>query len=155
MPDPDASISVFMDSSALFAGIASSGGAARVLLLLAEEKLITVIISEQVVAETERAVARKVPQALATFRQALRSTGLRIVRDPTLEKVRANEDIIGHLPDVAVVVAAMEADVDCLVTFSRRHFVDDPGVAARSGLRIGSPGDGLTWVREQLARLEG
>ena len=61
MPRPD----LFLDSSALFAGIVSSGRAARALLLLAEAGLITVTISEQVIVETERAVARKVPQAMA------------------------------------------------------------------------------------------
>lgn len=63
MPRPD----LFLDSSALFAGIVSSGGTARVLLLLAEAGLVTVTVSEQVVAETERAAARKVPQALAYY----------------------------------------------------------------------------------------
>jgi hypothetical protein len=31
---------------------------------------------------------------------------------------------------------------------NQRHFIDDPSVAARSGLRIGAPGDALAWVRE-------
>ena len=54
-------------------------------------------------------------------------------------------------PDVPIVLSAMMAQVDFLVTFNRRHFIDDPGVAQRSGLRIGDPGDALTWVRQQLA----
>jgi hypothetical protein len=32
---------------------------------------------------------------------------------------------------------------------NRRHFIDDPAVAAHSGLRIGTPGDALAWVREE------
>jgi predicted nucleic acid-binding protein len=143
---------LFLDSSVLFAGVVSPDGAARALLLLAEAGLVTVTVSEQVVAETERAVARKVPQALAYYREALRSTGLRIVHDPSPEEVEAHKDIITHRTDVPIVVAAMRAGVDYLVTFNRRHFIDDPGVATRSGLRIGLPGDVLAWVREQLAR---
>jgi predicted nucleic acid-binding protein len=148
MPKSD----LFLDSSALFAGVVSSSGAARVLLLLAEAGLLTVTVSEQVVAETERAVARKAPSALATYREALRSTGLRIVRDPTRDEVTANADIISHPVDVPIVVAAMKARVDYLVTLNRRHFIDDPSVAARSGLRIGTPGDALAWLRELLTR---
>jgi hypothetical protein len=140
---------LFLDSSALFAGVVSLDGAARVLLLLAEAGLVTVTISEQVVAETERAVARRVPQALTYYRVALRSTGLRIVRDPSPEEVEAHRDIISHRADVPIVVAAMRADVDYLVTLKRRHFMDDPGVATRSGLRIGAPGDALAWMRER------
>jgi predicted nucleic acid-binding protein len=147
MPGPD----LFLDSSALFAGIVSADGASRALLLIAEEGLIVVTLSEQVVAETERAVARKVPQALPAYREAIRSTGLRIVRDPSPEDVRAFGDIITHQADVPIVLAAMQAQVDYLVTLNRR-FLDDPGVATRSGLRIGTPGDALAWVRKYLAR---
>lgn len=146
MSSPD----LFLDSSALFAGIVSADGASRALLLLAEEGLVVVTISEQVVVETERAVARKVPQALLTYREALRSTGLRIVRDPSPEDVEAHGDIIAHRADVSIVVAAMQAGVDYLVTLDRRHFMADPGVAARSGLRIGTPRDALAWVRARL-----
>jgi predicted nucleic acid-binding protein len=121
------------------------------LLLLAEEDLIVVTISEQVVAETERAVARKVPRALLTYREAVRTTGLRIVQDPSPQEVEAHRDIISHPPDVPIVVAAMQAGVDYLVTLNRRHFMDDPRVAARARLRIGTPGDALAWVRGRLA----
>jgi predicted nucleic acid-binding protein len=147
MPKPD----LFLDSSALFAGVVSAAGASRALLLLAEEDLIVVTISEQVVAETERAVARKVPRALLTYREAVRSTGLRIVHDPSPQEVEAHRDIISHPPDVPIVVAAMQAGVDYLVTLNRRHFMDDPRVAARARLRIGTPGEALAWVRGRLA----
>jgi predicted nucleic acid-binding protein len=146
---------LFLDSSALLAGAVSPDGAARALLLLAEAGSLTVTISEQVVAETERAVARKVPQALAYYREALRSTGLRIVRDPSPEEVAAQRDMIVHQADVPIVIAATKAEVDYLVTFNRRHFIGDASVAARSGLRIGTPGDALFYVevlREGLPR---
>ena len=63
-------IRLFLDSSALFAGIISPNGAARVLLLLGGTGQIGLLVSEQVIAETERAVARKVPRALNELRQA-------------------------------------------------------------------------------------
>ena len=150
MPGPD----LFLDSSALFAGVVSAHGAARALLSLGEAGLVTVTVSEQVVAETERAVARKVPRALGHYREVLRSSGLRIVRDPAPEEVQAHQGIVAHRADVPIVVAAMKARVDYLVSFDRRHFVGDPGVADRSGLRIGTPGDALAWVRERLMREE-
>jgi predicted nucleic acid-binding protein len=143
---------LFLDSSALFAGVILPDGAARVLPLLAEAEMVTVTVSEQVVAETERAVARKAPQALAYYREALRSTGLRIVHDPSPEEVEAHRHIIAHQADVPIVLSAMRADVDYLVTLDRQHFIDDPGVAAQSGLRIGASEDALAWLREQLAR---
>jgi predicted nucleic acid-binding protein len=141
---------LFLDSSALFAGIASSSGAARVLLLLGETGQITLLVSEQVIAETERAVARKIPRILPEVRQAILKSGLLILHDPPAEAVLARLDWISHAADVPILVAAVQAEVDYLVTLNRRHFLDDPQVVVRSGLRIGAPGEALAWVRSQF-----
>jgi predicted nucleic acid-binding protein len=141
---------LFFDSSAFFAGIVSASGASRALLLLAEAGQVAITVSEQVVAETERAVARKIPRALPEFREAIHATGLRIVRDPAPDEMAGHADIIAHQADVPIVVAAMRSKTDYLVTLNRRHFIDDPAVADRSGLRIGTPGDALAWARQTL-----
>jgi predicted nucleic acid-binding protein len=141
---------LFFDSSALFAGIVSASGAGRALLLLAEAGQVSITVSEQVVAETERALARKLPRALPEFRGAVRATGLRIVRDPSPGEIERHLNIIPHRADVPIIVAAMQIKTDYLVTFNRRHFIDDPGVARRAKLRIGTPGDALAWVRQTL-----
>jgi len=138
---------LFFDSSALFAGVVSSNGAARALLLLAEAGEIEILISEQVIVETEQAVARKALQSLPTFREALFASQARVVRDPSPADVASHLELIGHPADVPIVLAAMRAGVDFLVTLNRRHFVDDPAVASKAGLRVGAPGDALAWVR--------
>jgi predicted nucleic acid-binding protein len=147
MPRPN----LLLDSSALFPSVILASGAARALLALAEVGRITVVVSEQVVAETERAIARKVPRVLPDFRDALHASRLRIARDPSPQEVAAHRDVIHHDADVPIVVAAMKMGPDYLVTLNRRHFLDDPGVATRSGLWIGTPGHAVAWVREWLA----
>jgi predicted nucleic acid-binding protein len=144
-------INLFLDSSALFTGIVSATGAARALPLLAEIGHVTVTISEQVVAETERTIARKVPRALSDLRQAILASKVQIVRDPYPEDVKANLHLISHSADVPIVLAAMQAKVGYLVTLNQKHFIDDPDVAEQAGLRIGTPGDALHWVREQIS----
>ena len=144
-------IDLFLDSSALFAGIASSAGAARVLLRLADAGEIRATVSEQVIAEVERALARKLPAALPDLRRAIKQATVRIVRDPTRDEVQASLQLIAHAADVPIVLAAMRARAGFLVTLNRRHFIDDPKVARLSGMRIGSPGDALAWVRSELA----
>ena len=146
--------SLFLDSSVLFAGVVSAGGAARALLLLAEAGQVDLLISEQVVAETERAVARKAPAALSELRQAILQSQARIVHDPEPREVHTHLDWMADPTDVPILLAAMQARVDYLVTLNRRHFLDDPQVAQRSGLRIGTPGDALAWVRGQLRWVE-
>lgn len=144
---------IFLDSSALFAGIVSANGAARALLLLAEASQIDILISEQVIAETERAVARKAPGALGDVRQAILLSRSKIVRDPEPQEVRAHLDWMTDPTDVPILLAAITAEVDFLVTLNRRHFLDDPRVGQLSQLRIGTPGDALAWVRGQLGEL--
>ena len=148
MSSPD----LFFDSSALFAGAVSQVGAARALLVLAESALISITVSEQVIVEPERALARKAPKALVPYREMVRRARIRIVPSPSMTDVQAHAGIIAHETDVPIVVAAMQAHVDYLITLNRRHFLDDPDVAARSGLRIGMPGDGLAWVRLELSK---
>jgi predicted nucleic acid-binding protein len=143
---------LFFDSSALFAGIVSASGPSRALLLLAEAEQVAITVSEQVVAETERAIARKIPQALPDLREAIHATGLRIVHNPSPDEIGACADIIAHQADVPIIVAAMQAKTDYLVTLNRRHFIDDPTVADRSGLRIGTPGDALAWIRKNVGQ---
>jgi predicted nucleic acid-binding protein len=147
MPKPE----LFMDSSALFAGIVSPSGAARALLMLAETDHIQLIISEQVIAETERAIARKIPLALDDVRLAILNSNTKVVLDPSPAKVQKNLNLIQHNADVPIILSAMEAQVDFLVTLNRKHFIDDPEVSEQSGLRIGTPGDALARVREWLS----
>jgi predicted nucleic acid-binding protein len=141
---------LFLDSSAIIAGMISAKGASRALLLLGEDRKIVVAVSEQVITEVERNLARKAPAALPYARELLRHVNLRVLRDPPAALVRQRLDWMSHTVDVPILVAAAEAKVDFLVTLNRRHFIDDPQVAQVSGLRIGTPGDGLAWVREQM-----
>jgi len=145
-------IDVFLDSSALIAGIISDQGAARALLLLGEDEKIILTVSEQVLVEVERNIARKAPKALPFAREIILFANVRILRDPPKEEVQKHLDWISHAADVPILVAASQANVDFLATLNRKHFLNDPEVSSRSGLRIGMPKDALVWVREHLSR---
>ena len=123
-------------------------------MLLSEINHISIIISEQVVVETERAVARKIPYAINDLRQAILSSKSQIVQNPSIDEVEANKELISDPTDIPIVLAAMKAQADFLVTLDRRHFIDDPTVAQRSGLQIGTPGDALVWIRSQIPPLK-
>lgn len=141
---------LFLDASALVAGVISTTGAARALLVLSEAGAIEITVSEQVIAETERTLARKAPTTVPFYREALRASRLRIVRDPAAAEVASARNTIAHQADLPILVAAMKVETGYLVTLNRRHFIDDPEVARRSGLRIGTPGDALAWVRDEI-----
>ena len=56
---------IFLDSSALIAGVISKTGVAYVLLELGEQEEILLTISEMVITESERAIAKKSPSNLS------------------------------------------------------------------------------------------
>jgi predicted nucleic acid-binding protein len=143
-------IKVFLDSSAVIAGVISSSGAARVLLVMSEHGQIEAFISEQVIVESERSMARKVPQALPEFRQTIKDADLKVIHNPTQKEIEENLYLIADPDDVPILLAAMKVHVDYLATHNRRHFLDDPKVAEKAGIKIGSPGDVLAWIRESL-----
>ncbi|MDI6768727.1 MAG: PIN domain-containing protein [Anaerolineales bacterium] len=145
-----AKLNIFLDSSALIAGAISETGAAHVLLQLGESEDILLTISEMVIVESERSIAKKSPSILNDLSSLMKTAKLRIVGNPSGEEVGANLFLISDPNDVPLLLAAMKAKVDFLATHNRKHFIDDPKVAERSGLRIGTPGDALVWVRERL-----
>jgi predicted nucleic acid-binding protein len=143
-------IKLFLDSSALFAGIISADGGGRALLLLGEAGKVRLTISEQVVVDTERAIARKLPRALPEVRLAILRCQARIMQDPDADAVLAHLDWMNDPADVPILLAAMQAKVDYLVMLHRKHFLEDPRLPQRAGLGIGTPGDALAWLRSQI-----
>jgi predicted nucleic acid-binding protein len=143
-------IRMFLDSSALFAGVLSSEGAARALLVLSELGQIELLVSEQVIVETERSLARKAPAALPDFRQTIKDASIKIAKNPTARAVKECLSMIHDPFDAPILAAAIKAKVDYLITHDRKHFLNDPKVIKKSGLRIGTPGNALAWLREHL-----
>jgi predicted nucleic acid-binding protein len=142
---------IFLDSSALIAGAISESGAAHILLNLGESQDIILTVSELVIRESERSMAKKAPGNLNDLRSLIKSANLRIVDNPSSKEVEANLYLINDPNDVPILLAAMKAQVDYLATQNRKHFLDDPKVAEKSGLRIGTPCDVLAWLRENLS----
>jgi predicted nucleic acid-binding protein len=139
--------SVFFDASALYAAAYSTGGAARELLRLALRGQIRVVVSQDVLDETERNLTRKAPEVLETYGQLLHLLTPEVV-NPTREEVWAAEEYVAQ-KDAPIIAAAIRAQPDYLVTFDRKHLIDPPEVAEQSELRIVTPGAALRALREQ------
>ena len=77
---------VFVDSSVLIAASYSASGASREIMRQAIGGQITLLVSDLVLEETERNLARKVPAALPAFRRFLDMLPSEMVR-PTGEQV--------------------------------------------------------------------
>ena len=108
---------------------------------------------EMVIIESERAISIKSPRNIPVLHNAILSSNLTIVRDPSNREVEANLYLIHDPNNVPILLAAMKAKVDYLATHNRRHFLDDPDVSERSGIKIGNPGDILAWLRENFQNM--
>ena len=70
-------------------------------------------------------------------------------------EVAVARDMIAYEVNAPILAASIRLRTDFLVMLTRRHFIDDPAVARCSGLRIGTPGDALAWVRCAIGGLLG
>jgi len=133
-------IRVFMDSSALFSAIVSSTGAARELIRLAVNEEIQLVISDDVVNETRRNLLRKAPELVLLLDRFLENVTFELVPSPDKEAVWAAEAYVAQ-KDAFIIAASVDAAVDHVATFDRKHLIDPPEVSEKSGLSIGTPGD--------------
>ncbi len=144
-------VSIFLDSSALIAGVISENGAAHVLLQLGETESVSLTISKFVFNETTRSIGRKSPENLANVQKEIEKAKIVIAQDPSQEEIQANLYLMDDPDDIPVLLAAIKAKVDYLATHDHKHFLNDPRVAEKAGLKIGTPGDVLAWIRENLS----
>ena len=140
-------VRIFLDSSVLIAGSASTQGASYAVILLAEIGLIKAVISNQVVEECERNLAKKLPQSLGVFRSIVSTINPEILSDPELSEVSSLMDII-EPKDVPILGAALQGEGSCLLTLNTKDFT--PNVADRVGLKIQTPGQFIQEVRGLL-----
>jgi predicted nucleic acid-binding protein len=139
---------VFVDADVLFAGSASPSehGASLLILRMAEITLLQAMTSEQVIAEAERNLVRKLPGQLPTFR-LLVSRCLRVVARPAAAELSPFIGLADE-KDLPILVAAVRESCPFLVTFNVRHY--RPG---HPGLTVLRPGAFILRVRDQLAHL--
>lgn len=135
----------FVDSSVFFSACLSAGGASREIMERGVRGDIGLVTSALVLSETERNLAAKAPVALPYFRRFVEAVPFEIARPSKADVVEAAA--YTALKDAPIVAAARHAAVDFLCSLDRRHLVEAPDVARRSGLRIALPEEVLRHIR--------
>lgn len=139
---------VFLDTSALIAGIASSRGAARAVLQLSEIGLIELIVSRQVIVEADRNIEEKLPEMLNEYRGFIKLLAPVLVDDP-LQKDIAKYLTVINPDDAPILASAVISDADFLVTWDKRHFIGK-NIRIHSSLKIVTPGEFLKHFRKYV-----
>ncbi|MBM4465505.1 MAG: PIN domain-containing protein [Chloroflexi bacterium] len=147
-----ARVSVFLDTSALFAGIWSATGGGRMILKLGEAGAIRLLVSPQVLGEIESALHRKAPDVLGLLALLLDRSRVEVVPSPMPETVQDSEALTGHLGDAQVLAAAWGAGTNYFVTLDRKHFLGNKTLIDAVPFAIGTPGNRKSKI---VNRLEG
>lgn len=143
-------LKVFLDTSALIAGIASAKGAARELLRLAELNIINIVVSKQVIVEADRNIESKLNELLADYREYIKVLSPELVNDPSQKEIKKYASMINK-DDAPILTAAELSGADYLVTWDKKHFISD-SVKKRVKVRIVTPGEFLKDIRDFLGK---
>lgn len=139
---------VFLDTSALIAGIVSSKGAARAVLQLAEIGLIELIVSRQVIVEADRNIEEKLPEMLSEYREFIKLLEPVLVDDPRGKDVAKYLTVINP-DDAPILASAVISGADFLITWDRKHFIGK-NIRIHSNLKIVTPGEFLKHFRKYI-----
>lgn len=119
---------VFFDSSVLISASISATGKSRYLLNLSDKNKIKGISSRYAVLESERALIKKLPEALLMFQK--------VIQEANIVKY---EKMIKDKADAPILASAIEAKVDYLVTLNRKHFLSDKELQSKVDFKIIKP----------------
>jgi predicted nucleic acid-binding protein len=139
-------ISAFLDASVFVSACISSQGASHEIIRESTRGAVLLVISDYVLRETERSLARKRPDALPVLQELLANVDFNIVNptpDDILEAAKYTD-----IEDAPVVAAAKKAGLRYLVSLNRRHLVGVSEVSEGSGLTIILPEELLRRIRQ-------
>lgn len=112
---------IFLDSSALIAGLNSPTGSAGMIISAFIAGEFFVYISEQVIEEVQRSIETKFPLLKDGFSNFLLAQP-KIVKQPSLNEVKAAHQIIDS-PDAPILAAAIKVKLDFVLTWDIKHFL--------------------------------
>jgi predicted nucleic acid-binding protein len=145
-----ARVKVFLDTSALFAGIWSVSGGAHRILKLSEVRALEAWVSPQVLRELDRALRAKVPEVVGDVAHLLDTARVWVAEPGSEAQVTVYLAPVGHPGDAQVIADAAGILPDYFVTLDRKHFLDNEDLQAALPFPIGTPSDFLEWFRERL-----
>lgn len=140
---------LFLDTSALFAGLWSETGGARALLQLGEAGWVELCVSREVLGELERTLRRKAPELMGTMALILDRARVVVWPSPPPKTVARAERWTRHAGDAHIVAAALEARVEYLVTLDQAHLLDNEALEKNLPFPVGTPGSALAWLRDR------
>ena len=137
---------VFIDSSVLITAIYSARGHSFDLLLLGVKEEITVIISDDVIYETMKNIAKDRPEKLPVLQRAFHTSNFEIVTVTKEDVFDAAKHIVEK--DAPILAAAKVSSIDMLVSLDKRHFLGKPELSAYINAPIFTPAEAFQKIND-------
>lgn len=139
---------IFLDTSALFAGLWSESGGGRLILRLGEAGALQIVVSQQVLEELDEVLRRKAPHLLAALARLLDRLQVEVAKPGDPGAYAACLALTGHAGDARILADAWQAGVSYLVSLNQKHILNRPELAEGLPYEIGTPGDFIQSFRE-------
>jgi len=138
----------FFDTSAYIASLISPKGAAGELIRLVEAGVLRMVVSQEVIIETDRVLALKFPELIQENRRLWKSLTPEIAPEASSTQLNI---FLKHLPkaDALILCSAKQAKVSAFVTWNTRDFMGSR-ISSLVDFPIVVPADGLKLFREWL-----
>ncbi len=146
-------IRIYLDTSAILAGIMSARGGSRTLLRLGEAGAISLLTSSLALKELEHVLRERVPESLGALALLLDRADFTIVEPPSEEHLAATRPLVDHPGDAAMLAAALNQKPAFFVTLDEQHFLGDPQLSTTIPFPIGTPGECVEWIRRRFRSL--
>jgi predicted nucleic acid-binding protein len=143
---------VFLDSNVILSGLLSDKGAPRIILDLLSLKLpfFVGLTGRYNLIEIERNLRKKMPGIFSVYKEYLPKLNLKVIPLPRREEVRGYFGIIAH-KDIPVLISAIRARADFLVTGDKQHFEGLKG-AGKYPLKIITPSEFIDSILPEILK---
>lgn len=115
---------------------------------LAEAEAITMVVSEEVITESDRVLSVKFPDLIQVSRKLWKDLGPEIAKNPTADQLKPFHQKL-HKGDAQILCSAHLARVAAFVTWNTRDFMA-PGVESLVEFPIVVPADALKLFRKWI-----
>ena len=148
---------LFLDSNVLTGGILSEWGLDKAVLSLCAARICRMVLSEYVREEVEENLLSRAAesspsvadQVIDDYSKPLKLARPEMIPLPLAREVARSRHLIRHAADVPVLISAMRAQPDWLLTHNTQHFT--VAVARRTGLRIATPVEFFRALAEEIS----
>ena len=148
---------LFLDSNVLTGGMVARWGLDKAVLSLCAARICRLVLAEAVRQEVEENLllhatdldTTQAEQLLDEYEGLIKLARPELVPYPDMKDVLAARALIAHEADVPVLVSALSAKPDWLLTHNSKHFT--PQVARRTGLQIGNPAEFFRQLSQSIS----